>query len=130
MAFPLQAYKRASSVAKDCQHLRLLLAEHRVAALVVGLPLTKQNTEDTQTAAVRRYAAGLAAGLNTVADQRRGGDRLGVLFWDERFTTQLVLKGLRAGGVSAAGRKARRDTHAAVTMLQEVLDAIDSRHPR
>ena len=67
IAFPLQAYVRGS-LTKDVAKLAALLRQHcppphvSIGALVVGLPLTLGAAEDKTTKAVRRYAAGLAAG--------------------------------------------------------------------
>lgn len=147
IAFPLHVYKR-SSLAKDVAQIKALLGAHcppsqtAIGALVVGLPLTLDAAEDKNTRAVRQYAHKLAIRLFAPQPPPAGskndpifqprqvgtcGPSPGVLYWDERFSTQLVLKEMRQGGLSIANQKAKRDTHAAALLLQEVLDVLHAR---
>ena len=88
-----------------------LVAEHRVAGIVVGLPVSLSGSEGAAAARAREFAAGV-------------GERLGlpVHLVDERLSTVAAGRALAEAG--ARGRRARKavDRSAAAVILQTWLD--------
>lgn len=98
---------------------RMPVAEilRRAAALeaqgfVVGLPLDAAGEETPRCAEARALAAALGA--------RTGHE---VRLVDERFTTAIAHRAIRAVGGSTLGRKGDVDALAAAVLLQHALDA-------
>jgi putative Holliday junction resolvase len=89
-----------------------LVAEHRVAAVVVGLPVSLSGSEGAAAARAREFAAAV-------------GERLGlpVHLVDERLSTVAAGRALAEAGVR--GRRARGtvDRSAAAVILQTWLDS-------
>lgn len=99
------------SKAQDFEALARLVREQKVAAIVVGLPLSSNGTEGQQARRIRRYAAALSERLATP-----------LVFYDESFSTVTA-----AGLMMASGRKRRDRRHcidavAAAVILQDYLD--------
>jgi putative Holliday junction resolvase len=95
--------------------LARLVAEHRVAGIVVGLPVSLSGSEGAAAARAREFAAGV-------------GERLGlpVHLVDERLSTVAAGRALAEAG--ARGRRAGRksgavDRSAAAVILQAWLDS-------
>jgi len=87
-------------------------AAHRVAGVVVGLPLDPEGAEGEAAGAARDLAAAI---------ERRAG--LPVTLWDERLTTARALRTVRELGGTTRGRKDDVDALAAAILLQQYLDA-------
>jgi putative Holliday junction resolvase len=111
IAFPLATYTRQGRE-RDAAYFRAVIAEERVTALVVGLPVHLNGSEGQKATAARAFGAWLteATGLPTT-------------FWDERFTTVEAESALWAAGLTHKQRKTRRDKVAAQILLQAYLDA-------
>ncbi|MGC9358336.1 MAG: Holliday junction resolvase RuvX [Anaerolineae bacterium] len=111
VARPLEVMKRTSRAA-DFAHVSTLVAEHDVDALIVGLPISMDGTEDARAAWTRDYgqALGKAVGLP-------------VTFWDERLSTEEAEAILRAKGKHLREEKNWIDAVAAAVILQRYLDA-------
>lgn len=110
LARPLEMFRRSSRAA-DFAHIAALVAQHDIAALVVGLPLNMNGTEGTQAAWVRDYCAALTAVLERP-----------VVLWDERLTTEEA-----ADVLHLQGRRADKtviDAVAAAVILQSYLDHV------
>ena len=115
VARPAQTLVRGSRE-EDFATIAALVAEHGIELVVVGQPLSQDGTEGPQAQRVARYAEALAARLP-----------IGVVSWDERFTT------VAAEGIvrESRGKKARRrmrtagevDAIAAAVILQSYLDS-------
>ena len=88
-----------------------LVEQHEPVGLVVGLPLTLEGDEGDSAVKARE-----------LADQvgRRTG--LPVELMDERMTTAVALRDIRAVGGSTRGRKEDVDSLAASVLLQLFLD--------
>jgi putative Holliday junction resolvase len=84
--------------------------------LVVGLPLSLNESEGPQAARARSFGTALATATG-----------LPVVFWDERFSSTQADRLLREAGVSRRRRAARQDAAAAAIILQ---DYLDSHRPR
>ena len=95
-----------------------LVAEHRVAGIVVGLPVSLSGSEGAAAARAREFAAGV-------------GERLGlpVHLVDERLSTVAAGRALAEAG--ARGRRSRRvvDRSAAAVILQTWLDSHANEEP-
>ena len=109
MALPHATYERRSA-AVDAQRFRRLVQEYRVTLFVVGLPVHLDGRESQKSRAARHFAQWLTAETG-----------LPCLFFDERFTTAEAEEELRGRGLTAQGRKARRDMLAAQILLRDFL---------
>lgn len=88
-----------------------LVAEHGATLVVVGKPLSLRGTEER---AARDAAPFVAALREALAAE--------VVEHDERLTTVIAERSLRAGGAGREARKKVRDAVAASVMLQGYLD--------
>lgn len=93
--------------------LAALVAERRVAGVVIGLPRNMDGSEGPRAQSSRAYARNLAAALG-----------LPVLLWDERWSTTSAERDLIAQDMSRAKRKERIDSAAAAVILQAACDAL------
>jgi len=84
-AQPLEGLLAGEDAPELLEHVARLLAERDVDTLLVGLPRDMDGGEGARAAAVRRFAARLAA--------RFPGLRL--VLWDERLTTKAAEELLR-----------------------------------
>jgi len=109
LARPLEVFARRSRE-QDQQHIRTLIAEHKVGCLIIGLPLNMNGSEGQQAAWVRSYAAALQTAIE-----------IPIVLWDERLTTHEAIEIAHAQGRSAA--KDWVDAVAAAVILQSYLDA-------
>ena len=98
--------------AADLMQLRAFIASHRLAGLVVGLPLNLDGSDSPRTQSVRAFARNLS-----VLD-------LPVLLWDERWSTVAVERTMIEADMSRAKRAAKIDAHAAAHILQAAIDAL------
>lgn len=88
-----------------------LTAEHSVSLVVVGKPVSLSGREGRAVADAAPFVARLRDALTVE-----------VVEHDERLTTVIAERGLRAGGADRAARKRLRDAVAAQVMLQGYLD--------
>jgi len=79
---------------------------------VVGRPLGLSGTAGPSAGTQREFT-----------DQLRAATTVPVVEFDERLTSVVAERAMRAGGASAATRKKMRDAVAAQVMLQGYLDA-------
>ena len=107
---------RRTKFTKDLAALAAFVATHRVAGLVVGLPLNMDGSDSPRTQSVRAFARNLAP--------------LGkpVLLWDERWSTQAVERAMVDADVSRARRAEKVDALAAAHILQGAIDALANLH--
>ena len=98
--------------------LAALVAEHRVARIVVGLPVSLSGSEGAAAARAREFAAAV--------EERLG---LPVHLVDERLSTVAAGRALAEAG--ARGRRSRRvvDRSAAAVILQTWLDSHANEEP-
>ncbi len=108
---------RRSKFKKDLAALAAFVAAHRVAGLVVGLPLNMDGSDSPRTQSVRAFARNLVPlGLP-------------VLLWDERWSTQAVERAMIDADVSRARRAEIVDALAAAHILQGAIDALANLPP-
>jgi len=111
LAQPLTTLTRRLGKRFPMRELLVLLEQHDVTGVVVGLPLDQEGREGDAATAVRILAADIV---------RRWGRP--VELWDERLTTVQAQRSLEASEVRGKKAKARIDEAAACTILQAWLD--------
>jgi putative Holliday junction resolvase len=112
LAQPLATLTRRAGKRFPMRRLLVLLDEHAVTGVVVGLPLAPDGADGDAAREARTLAADIA---------RRAGRP--VELWDERLTTARALRTVREQGGSTRGRKDDVDALAAAVLLQHYLDA-------
>jgi len=115
VALPLLTIERRNRTA-DLARIRELVAEHSVAALVVGVPYQMDGTADAQAERALNFIRRLGRRLEGVP----------VIPWDERLTTMEAQRVLLEGGVSRKGRRDVVDQLAATLILNNFLEARQS----
>jgi putative Holliday junction resolvase len=113
IAQPLTVLVRRAGKRPPVQAVVELVAQHEVAHLVVGLPLTLEGDESAWSGEVRDFGEKVAA---------RAG--IGVTFADERLSSVAAERAVRSLGLPRGKReqKERIDAAAAVIILQGYLD--------
>lgn len=112
IASPLRTLPR-TAFQKDADALITIFTEFEIAAVVVGLPLDLEGRDSRRAQSTRAFARN----LGTRTD-------LPIAFWDERFSTAVVLRSLIENDVSRARRAEVVDKLAAAYILQGVLDRL------
>ena len=108
---------RRTKFTQDLESLKAFIARHRIAGLVVGLPLNMDGSDSPRTQSVRAFARNLAP-LD-----------LPILLWDERWSTQAVERAMIDADVSRAKRAGAVDKLAAAHILQGAIDALANLPP-
>lgn len=113
IAQPLPTLTRRAGKRPPLAALTEIIAQNDVDHVVIGLPLDLRGEETEWTAAVRDFAAKLAARAHVTID-----------FVDERLTSVQAERAVRSIGLKRSDRedKARIDAAAAVLLLQSFLD--------
>lgn len=113
IAQPLTVLRRRAGKRPPVQAVTDLIIEHEADHIVVGLPLTLAGDESDWTREVRAFGEKLAERAGT-----------GVSFADERMTSVVAERAVRALGLKRSQReqKERVDAAAAVLILQAHLD--------
>ena len=112
-AQPLDGVAAGEDAPELLDHVARLLDERDVDTLLVGLPRNMDGGEGARAAAVRRFAARLAA---------RFPD-LRLVLWDERLTTKAAEELLREAGFSGRAAKPRRDSWSALVLLRDWMES-------
>ena len=102
---------RRTKFTADKGALTRMIADQRVAGLVLGLPLHLDGGESPRSQSTRAFAR-LVADLGPV------------LLWDERLSTVAVERAMIAQDMSRAKRAERIDSLAAAHILQAAIDAL------
>lgn len=95
--------------------LAALLAERKVAGIVVGLAKNMDGTEGPRAQAARALARNLDEAF-----------ALPLLLWDERLSTAGAERAMIEQDMSRARRAERIDSHAAAVILQAAIDALSA----
>jgi putative Holliday junction resolvase len=109
IARPLEVLKRTSRV-NDYNHYQELIDQHKVEAIIVGLPINMDGSEGRQANWVRDYVAAFSQTVD-----------IPIYLWDERLTTVTASELLKESGKPP--RKDTLDAVAAAVILQSYLDA-------
>lgn len=112
LATPLITLTRDERAESDLDRLAELVAEHEVVEVVVGLPRTLAGRHGPAARSAMAYAGALAGRIAPVPVQLA----------DERLSTVIGQRALRAGGVPGRRQRAVVDQAAAVVILQSWLD--------
>jgi putative Holliday junction resolvase len=112
IATPFKTLKRGKFTA-DAQALTLLVAEHGIGGLVVGLPLNMNGTEGPSAQSARAFARNFAK-LSVCP----------VAMVDERLSTAAVTRALIDADASRRRRAELVDKLAAAYILQSALDRL------
>ncbi|RMF11785.1 MAG: Holliday junction resolvase RuvX [Alphaproteobacteria bacterium] len=110
VATPLETIRRRK-FSEDLIRLKGIITEHRVRALVVGLPINMDGSEGPRAQSVRQFAANCAEAID-----------LPIAFWDERLSTAAVTRVLLDADRSRKRRSELVDKMAASFILQGALD--------
>ena len=108
-ARPLEVIDRTETDAVT--RIREIIREMKVTMVVVGRPVGLSGIEGPAMEKQKTFLVALRAALDVNVD-----------VFDERLTTVVAERGLRAGGASAKRRKEMRDAVAAQVMLQGYMD--------
>jgi putative Holliday junction resolvase len=111
IASPLEVYERRDA-RQDARHYEMLVREHDIERIVVGLPVHTTGREGQLAALAREWGSWLktAAGVP-------------VVYHDERFTSVEADNLMLESGLKRQKRKSLRDKLAAQILLQSYLDA-------
>jgi putative Holliday junction resolvase len=104
------------SLAQDVRQVVELVAHWQVGLIVVGLPISLNNTAGPQAEKVKSFAAALAAKTPVPLS-----------FVDERFSTRVATQTLLLADTSRQKRKQVVDKLAAQLILQAYLDRAENR---
>lgn len=110
VATPLLTIRR-EKFTQDAEQLLKIVADRRIAALVLGLPRNMDGSEGPRAQSTRAFARNLL-GLRD----------LPIVFWDERLSTAAVTRTLLEADSSRARRAEVVDKMAAAYILQGALD--------
>ncbi len=112
IASPFRTLPRGA-FAMNAETLTAIFSEHEVAGIVLGLPLDLNGRDSPRAQSTRAFARNLAVRTD-----------LPIVFWDERFSTAVVIRSLIANDVSRARRAQVVDKMAAAYILQGALDRL------
>ncbi len=104
---------RRTSLEKDFNRLKEIIAEYEVHEIVVGMPKNMNGTKGERAEKTEEFVEK----MKEVID-------LPVAFWDERLSTVMAERQLIAADVSRKKRKSVIDKMAAVLILQGYLDRL------
>ena len=110
IASPLATIQR-KGIKKDLLKLQEILNEYEIGGFVMGLPLSLDNSENKQSQLVRNFNEELISFF-----------KLPSVFWDERFSSDVVFKELRKSKMSKTKIKKKLDQQSASYILQGYLD--------
>lgn len=110
VASPLETIARRK-FSDDAERLKALIAEHKIAGLVLGLPINLDGTEGPRAQATRAFARN----VNKLSN-------VPVLLADERLSTQAAERMLIEADQSRKRRAEVIDKLAATIILQSALD--------
>ncbi len=110
IASPLELYERRDPT-QDARHYAILVRDHEIHRIVIGLPVHTSGREGELAAKARDWGAWLA-----------GVTGLVVSYTDERYTSIEADNLMIQQGLKRQKRKALRDKLAAQILLQNYLD--------
>lgn len=111
IASPYANYERRGEE-QDAHYFCQLVTQEKIALFVVGLPVHLSGEESQKSLEARRFGAWIA--------DKTG---IGVIYFDERFTTRMADELLSEGNFTKKRRKSRRDKLAAQILLTAYLEA-------
>ena len=110
IASPLSTIQR-NGIKKDLLKLQEILNDYEIGGFIVGLPLSLDNSENQQTQLVRNFNKELIDFFS-----------LPSVFWDERFSSDVIFKEMRKSNMSINKIKNKLDQQSASYILQGYLE--------
>ena len=110
IASPLTTIKR-KGIKKDLSKLKEVLNDYKIGGFVLGLPISLNNTENVQSQLVRNFNDELIIFF-----------KIPTVFWDERFSSDIIFKELRKSQMSKTKIKKKLDQQSAAYILQGYLN--------
>ena len=110
IASPLSTIQR-NGIKKDLLKLQEILNDYEIGGFIVGLPLSLDNSENQQTQLVRNFNKELIYFFS-----------LPSIFWDERFSSDVIFKEMRRSNMSKNKIKNKLDQQSASYILQGYLE--------
>ncbi len=110
IASPLSTIQR-NGTKKDLLKLREILNDYEIGGFIVGLPLSLDNSDNQQTQLVRNFNKELITFF-----------KLPSVFWDERFSSDVIFKEMRKSNMSTNKIKNKLDQQSASYILQGYLE--------
>ena len=110
IATPITTIKR-KGIKKDLVKLKEVLNDYEIGGFVIGLPISLDNSENKQSQLVRDFNEELISFF-----------KIPSVFWDERFSSDVIYKELRKSQMSKKKIKKKLDQQAASYILQGYLD--------
>ena len=110
IASPLSTIQR-NGTKKDLLKLQEILNDYEIGGFIVGLPLSLDNSENQQTQLVRNFNKELVDFFS-----------LPSVFWDERFSSDVIFKEMRRSNMSTNKIKNKLDQQSASYILQGYLE--------
>ena len=110
IASPLSTIQRKGTK-KDLLKLQEILNDYEIGGFIVGLPLSLDNSDNQQTQLVRNFNKELITFF-----------KLPSVFWDERFSSDVIFKEMRRSNMSTNKIKNKLDQQSASYILQGYLE--------
>ena len=110
IASPLSTIQR-NGTKKDLLKLQEILNDYEIGGFIVGLPLSLDNSENQQTKLIRNFNKELIDFFS-----------LPSVFWDERFSSDVIFKEMRRSNMSKNKIKNKLDQQSASYILQGYLE--------
>ena len=112
IATPITTIKR-KGIKKDLAKLKEVLNDYEIGGFVIGLPVSLDNSENKQSQLVRNFNEELISYFN-----------LPSVFWDERFSSDVIFKELKKSQLSKNKIKKKLDQQSASYILQGYLGIV------
>ena len=116
IASPLSTIQR-NGTKKDLLKLQEILNDYEIGGFILGLPLSLDNSENQQTQLVRNFNKELIDFFS-----------LPSVFWDERFSSDVIFKEMRRSNMSKNKIKNKLDQQSASYILQGYLETVSYTH--
>ena len=110
IASPLSTIQR-NGTKKDLLKLKDILNDYEIGGFIMGLPLSLDNSDNKQTQLVRNFNKDLITFF-----------KLPSVFWDERFSSDVIFKEMRKSNMSKNKIKNKLDQQSASYILQGYLE--------
>ena len=110
IASPLSTIQR-NGTKKDLLKLQEILNDYEIGGFIMGLPLSLDNSDNQQTQLVRNFNKELIDFFS-----------LPSVFWDERFSSDVIFKEMRRSNMSKNKIKNKLDQQSASYILQGYLE--------
>ena len=110
IASPLSTIQR-NGTKKDLLKLQEILNDYEIGGFIMGLPLSLDNSDNQQTQLVRNFNKELITFF-----------KLPSVFWDERFSSDVIFKEMRKSNMSTNKIKNKLDQQSASYILQGYLE--------